>query len=91
MVLDILHKNEAEHKDMLDIMTTMQDYLGENYPADQRVLSGGDHLTVEREIGAHRHVMCGDTRKERLEILEPVVEDWHCLVCFILVSCILKI
>ncbi len=60
VVLDILHKNEAEHKDMLDIMTTMQDYLGENYPADQRVLSGGDHLTVEREIGAHRHVMCGD-------------------------------
>ena len=29
-VLDVLMKNEAKHKDMLDIMTTLQDYLGEN-------------------------------------------------------------
>ena len=25
-------KNEAKNKDMLDIMKTLQDYLGENYP-----------------------------------------------------------
>ena len=29
-VLDILMKNEAKHKDMIDIMTTMQSYLGDD-------------------------------------------------------------
>ena len=37
------------------------------------VLSGGDHLTCERQVGAQRHVMCGNTSRDRLEILEPVV------------------
>ena len=32
VVLDVLMKNEAKNKDMLDIMKTLQDYLGENYP-----------------------------------------------------------
>ena len=27
--------------------------------------------------------MCGNTVKERLEHLRPVVEDWHCLVAMI--------
>ena len=40
-VLDVLMKNEAKHKDMLDIMNMLQDYLGENYPDDRQVLSGG--------------------------------------------------
>lgn len=46
-VLDALLKNEAKHKDMLDIMSTLQDYLGEDYPDDKPVLSGGDQLTCE--------------------------------------------
>lgn len=85
VVLDVLMKNEAKHRDMLDIMTTMQGYLGGKYPDERQVLSGGDHLTVERQIGAQRHMMCGNSREERLELLEPVVEDWHCLVCLICV------
>ena len=86
VVLDLLMKNEAKHKDMLDIMTTLQDYLGENYPEGQPVLSGGDQLTCERQVGAQRHMMDGNTAKERLELLKPVIEDWHCLVAFIAVS-----
>lgn len=79
-------KNEATHKDMLDIMNTLQGYLGENYPDDRPVLSGGDQLTCERQVGSQRHMMCGNTPKERLEWLKPVSEDWHCLVTFIAVS-----
>ena len=40
VVLDILMKNEFKSKDMVDIMTTLQDYLGEDYPDDCPVLSG---------------------------------------------------
>ena len=85
-VLDVLMKNETKHTDMLDIMAAMQDYLGENYPVDRRVLSGRDHLTCEQQVGVQRHIMCGNTSRDWLEILEPVVEDWHCLVCLISVS-----
>ena len=86
VVLDVLMKNETKHKDMLEIMTTLQEYLGESYPDDRPVLSGGDQLTCERQVGAQRHMMCGNTARERLELLKPVVEDWHCLVAFIGVS-----
>ena len=85
-VLDVLMKNEAKHKDMLDIMETLQDYLGEDYPDDRPVLSGGDQLTCERQVGAQRHMMCGNTVRERQELLKPVTEDWHCLVALIGVS-----
>ena len=84
-VLDVLMKNEVKHKDMVDIMTVTQDYLGDDYPQERRVLSGGDHLTCERQIGAQRHMMDGNTLRERLELLEPVVEDWHCQLCIVTV------
>lgn len=86
VVLDILMKNETLHKDMIDIMNVMQGYLGEDYPQERRVVSGGDHLTCEREIGAQRHLMDSDTPHERLDLLEPVAEDWHCQLCIIVVS-----
>jgi hypothetical protein len=86
VVLDVLMKNENHSSDMVDIMKTMQDYLGESYPSEHRVASGGDHLTCERQLGAQRHMMDGDTPVERLELLEPQVEDWHCLVCMLGVS-----
>ena len=85
-VLDILMKNETTRKDMIDIMKTIQDYLGKDYNEDRRVACGGDHVTCEREIGAQRHLMCGNTARERLDLLEPVVEDWHCLVSLVGVS-----
>ena len=34
IVLDILMKNENCHSDMVEIMTTMQDYMGKEYPSD---------------------------------------------------------
>lgn len=86
IIFDILMKNENCHSDMVDIMTTMQEYLGNEYPSDRRVASGGDHLTCERQLGAQRHMMDGDTPKDRLELLEPQAEDWHCLVCVLGVS-----
>ena len=85
VVLDILMKNETKHEDMLDIKKVMQDYLGDSYPQEHRVASGGDHLTCERQLGAKKHKMDENTNKERLDILEPVVEDWHCQLCVIIV------
>ena len=86
VVLDVLMKNEAKHSDMIDIMKSMQGYLGANYPVEKRVLSGGDQLTCERQVGAQRHTMDGDTVCDRLGIFEPVTEDWHCLVSLLSVS-----
>ena len=33
-----------------------------------------------------RNVMDSDTREERLEWLEPVIEDWHTLMCLLQVN-----
>ncbi len=90
VVLDILMKNENCNEDMLDIMDVMQDYLGKNYPQERRVASGGDHLTIERQIGVQRHMMDGSNQKEKLDVFEPVVEDWHCQQCIIVVSIIIQ-
>ena len=86
VVVDVLMKNEAKHSDMIEIMSAMHKYLGEGYPSDRRILSGGDQLTCERQVSSQRHTMDGDTLQERLGVLEPVTEDWHCLVCLLGVS-----
>ena len=54
---------------MIDIMRTYQNYLGDEYGNVRRVLCGGDQLTVERELGAQKLMMCGDTLAERIGIL----------------------
>lgn len=86
VVLDVLMKNETKHSDMIDIMSALHEYLGRAYNQDRRILNGGDQVTCERQVGSQRHMMCGNTRRERLEVLEPVAEDWHCLVCLLGVS-----
>ena len=85
-VLDVLPKNEAKHSDMLEIMTTLQGYLGAEFPTTKAVVSGGDQLTCERQACAQRHLMDGNTPHDRLALLEPVCEDWHGLMCFLCVS-----
>lgn len=85
-VMDVLMKDETKHSDMIEIMKTMQDYLGSEYDEERRVLSGGDFLTCERQQGSQKHMMCGNTPRERLQILEPVTEDWHGLVTLLEVS-----
>ena len=87
VLLDVLMKNEASRSDIIDIMHTMQKYL-EQYPCERRVLSGGDQLTCERQVGAQWHVMDGDTIRDRLGLLEPAIKDWHCLVCLLSISSI---
>ena len=83
VVLDVFMKNENKHADMIAIMSALQGHLGSNYNEERKVLSGGDLLTFE---GEQKHMMCGNTLRERLQILEPVVEDWHCLVSLLGVS-----
>ena len=61
LVLDVLMKNEACGSDMVDIMQTLQGYLGTDYPHERRIASGGDQLTCERQATAQRHLMDGDT------------------------------
>lgn len=85
-LLDVMMKNESKHADMIDIMRTLQGYLGEGYSDERRVASGGDQLTCERQVGAQRLTRCANTLAERLELLEPVSEDWHCFVSILRVS-----
>ena len=73
-------KNEAKHADMVDILRTLQSYLGNNYDEEKRVVCGGDQLTCERQVGAQMLTSCADTVMERVHLLEPVCEDWHFLV-----------
>ena len=68
IVLGVLMKNETCHSDMIDIMRTMQGYLGKDYPTDHRVASGGDQLTCERQIGSQHHMMDGNTPEDRLKL-----------------------
>lgn len=86
VVVDVLFRNEASSGDMIDIMTIMHQYLGSDYQDDRQLLSGGDQLTIERQIGSQHHRMDGDTVKEQLSVLEPVTEDWHCMVCLLSVG-----
>ena len=85
VVLDVLMKNEAYGPDMIDIMRSLQDYLGKEFPTSQKVASGGDQLTCERQAAAQRHMMHEDNPADRLQLLEPQIEDWHGLVCFMTV------
>lgn len=78
--LDVLMKNEAKHDDMIAIMRVLQGYLGKDYSDKRIVACGGDQLTCERQVGAQKLTRCANTATERLELLEPVCEDWHCLV-----------
>ena len=73
VVLDVQHKNETKHDDMLAIMKSQQLYLGDDFTGT--VLSGGDQLTVERQRNAKRHVMDSDTATERLEYFKSKIED----------------
>ena len=79
--LDVLIKNEAKHEDIIHIMQQEQKYIGKGYRG--KVLSGGDQLTCERQVCAMRHVICGNTKEECLQLLEPTIEDWHTLMCFL--------
>ncbi len=84
VVLDVLQSNENVSSDMIDIMRTMVSYLGSHYK--HTALSGGDHLTCEREQSAKRHVQCSNTPEGRIDQLEPCIEDWHCVMNFMIVS-----
>ena len=81
---DVFHKNETWRDHMIDIMEMTQDFLGDGF--SHTVASGGDLLTIERQQPARRHLADADTPRERLEHLEPVSEDWHALMNYLMVS-----
>lgn len=78
----ILHRYSQEMARKSEVFAL--DALGEGYT--RRVVSGGDYLTCERQRGAQLSTVCGATVSERLALLEPVNEDWHCLLTFLTVS-----
>ena len=84
VVLDVLHNNECVSSEMVEIMRTTVSYLGSRYK--RGVLFGGDHVTCEQQQGAKRHVQCSNHPEGRLDQLEPCVEDWHCVMNFMIVS-----
>ena len=63
-VIEVFLKDENRHSDMIDIMNFMQDCLGKDFPEDGRVLSIGDLVTCERQIGSQRHLMDDNTPRE---------------------------
>lgn len=69
------------NSDMVEILRTILSYLGSLYK--HTVISGGDHVTCERE---QRHVQCSNSPEGRLHQIEPCCEDWHCLMNFMIVS-----
>ena len=73
--LDVLMNNEAE---MIDILRTLQSYLGEENNGDRRVVSGGDLSTCERQVGSQRLTRCANTVSERLELLVSLLRDINC-------------
>ena len=83
VVYDVFHKQDNKRDHMIEIMQMTQDFVGKDYT--HTVPSGGDLLTVERQQGARRHMADGDTPRERLELLEPVAEDWHALMNYLMV------
>lgn len=84
VVLDVLHNNEIEAKDMVEIMKVMVSYLGTMY--QYRALSGGDNVTCEHGQGVKRHIQCSNSSTGCLDQLQPVVEDWYCMMNFMIVS-----
>ncbi len=82
VVLDVLHKDETKGAEIIDIMVEMHEYLGES---SKTRLSGGDYVTVERQRGAKQDKHNSDTRRGKLAIVEPCVEDWHCLMNLLMV------
>ncbi len=84
VVLDVLHNNEIVSSEMVEIMRAMASYLGSDYK--HTALTGGDHLTCEREQCAKRHVQCSNSPGGRIDNLEPCIEDRHCVMNFMIVS-----
>ena len=57
------------HKYSPQMLYEVVSYLGDGYPHEKRVASGGDQLTTERQ---NRHLMCGNRPQDCLYVLEPL-------------------
>ena len=86
-VFDVLLKNEAAHAHMIDIMSHQQSFITNDFPSGHKLMSSGDQLTCERQVGAQRQRMDEDTAREKLMLVEPQVE----LMTFLCVSVVCKV
>ena len=82
-ILDVLQKSKSDSSEMIEIMRYMQKLVAGHA---ERVLSGGDLVTTERQVAAQHHVIDGKSMDDQLLNLEPQVEDFHCVMNFICVS-----
>lgn len=87
--LGLLEKNENKSEEMLHIL---QHCSNEYVPVDSqsnichKIPFGGDHLTVERAIGAANAVADPDSPYERQEGLIFKHEEFHCEMNFLQVK-----
>ena len=84
--LGVILKNENVGGEMIEIMEYCHQYVPSKTVDDnshfiQQLLIGGDQLTCERARNSQRHRRDAAFAVERLEALEPVVEDWHTKMC----------
>lgn len=83
-MIDALHQNEAKHFNILEIMKESQAYLGSMF--EGIVPSRGDQLTETCQRYSKQHMMDADTPEDRLEHLQPCIEDWYALQSLLGVS-----
>ncbi|KAK3741422.1 hypothetical protein QZH41_003986 [Actinostola sp. cb2023] len=84
--LGFIDKNENITHEMVEILRlinrkyipTIKEENGHEEEIKERLLFGGDQLTVERSIGAMGAVMDAETPFKQLKGIIPKVEDFHC-------------
>ena len=82
-----MEKNENESTEIVEIMEHLYQYVpGGKTENPIAVLSGGDLLTVERELNGIEDRCNSQTSQKRLDGLVPCLEDFHTFGNFLAVS-----
>lgn len=82
-MVEILKMVNTKYVPTIKIQNELED---EEDIIKERIMFGGDQLTVERAIGAMAAVMDADTPYKQLKGIIPVVEDFHCEMNILQVS-----
>jgi len=82
-MVDILR---IDHANYVPTTKVLNEFDEEEDVILERVMLGGDQLTIERAIGAMGAVMDADTPYQQLKGVIPAVEDFHCEMNILQVS-----